>query len=73
MECMGGQTDYILAGLGNKSVDPNDATAYGVVGSIIGAIEEKDLKDLRLVVHGCGNVGSTVAKLLLVRGDSVHY
>ena len=25
--------------------------------SIIGAVGEKDLKDLRLVVHGCGNVG----------------
>eukprot|EP00944_MAST-04C_sp_MAST-4C-sp1_P012470 g12470.t1 len=72
MECMGGQTDYILAGLGNKNVDPNDATAYGVVGSIIGAVGEKDLKDLRLVVHGCGNVGSTVAKLLLRAGATVY-
>merc|ERR1711871_170477 len=71
-ENMSSVTPYILAGLGNLNVDPNDATAYGVVGSILGVVGESSVKNLRFVVHGCGNVGSTVAKVLLEYGATVY-
>ena len=70
MEYMDTHTNYILAGLRNKN-DPNVATAYGVVGSIIGAVGEANISGLRRCAR-CGNVGATVAKILLEKGATVY-
>ena len=57
-------SQYVLAGIGNPEVDPNVATAFGVVGALRGAYHGR-LRNKRFVVHGCGAVGKTVAELLV--------
>lgn len=57
------RTPYVLSGLSNPAIDPNLATAYGVVGSILGL--GRNVKQTSLFVHGCGKVGHSVARILL--------
>ena len=58
---------YVLAAVGNPACDPNAATAYGVLGSLE-ATFGGSVKDKKLLVHGCGNVGAIVAKQLTILG-----
>merc|ERR1712185_780553 len=65
MAYLSDKTPYVLAAIGNSACCPNTATAYGALG---GSVEGK-----RLLVHGCGGVGHTVAKLLVKHGAAeVH-
>ena len=63
MEHLYQRTPYVLAGLSNPAIDPNLATAYGVVGSILGLC--LDMERASFFVHGCGKVGHSVARILL--------
>ena len=63
MEFLYERTPYVLAGLCNPVMDPNMATAYGVVGSILGL--GLDARQTSFFVHGCGKVGQSVARILL--------
>ena len=60
-------TKYVLAGMNSKH-DPNVATAYGVFGSIKALLQSEKLefsKFASVMVVGCGQVGSCLAKLLV--------
>lgn len=68
MEYLSSQSSYVLAGL-NSLTDTNVATGHGVFGAIEGAYEHYGgLKGKKLLVHGTGKVGSTVARLLAQAG-----
>jgi len=98
MAYLADKSPYILAAIGNDKVDPNHATAHGVVGAIIavlrpdlvakcngetvvfnGAEECEDrsrhisslLMGKKMLVHGCGAVGSVVARELWAMGAEV--
>lgn len=62
-----GGSDYVLAAIGNKACCPNTATAYGVFGAVEAAMGG-NVAGKRLLVHGCGGVGSVVARLLVEHG-----
>lgn len=62
-----GGSDYVLAAIGNKECCPNTATAFGVFGAIEAAMGG-NVAGKRLLVHGCGGVGSVVARLLVQHG-----
>jgi len=74
MEKLVSETPYVLAGLGNLALDPNDATAFGVLGSLDALTRARfgGLAGTSFVVHGLGNVGSTVAKELVSAGATVY-
>lgn len=60
---------YILAALGTE-INPGDATAYGVIGSIQSVIHN-EFRDKKFLVHGVGKVGRIVATTLAVLGGTV--
>mmetsp|Transcript_19913 Transcript_19913/g.60411 ORF Transcript_19913/g.60411 Transcript_19913/m.60411 type:complete len:479 (-) Transcript_19913:2148-3584(-) len=62
-----GGRDYVLAAIGNKACCPNTATAYGVFGAVEATLGGS-VAGKRLLVHGCGGVGSVVARLLVEHG-----
>lgn len=68
------QCPYVLAGIGNRDLNPNDATAYGVLGALetVSAAKCGGVSKTRFVVHGCGNVGATVARELVAAGATVY-
>jgi leucine dehydrogenase len=55
------KTDFILAAL-DSPIHYADATAHGVLGGINAAIHDMKLSEPTLLVHGCGAVGSRVAR-----------
>lgn len=61
----------MLAAIGNPDIDPNVCTAFGVVGALEAALGA-DCKGKTLVVHGCGNVGATVAREMAEKGATVY-
>ncbi|EKX42784.1 hypothetical protein GUITHDRAFT_73645 [Guillardia theta CCMP2712] len=61
---------YVLAAIANEAVNPNDATAYGVLGAVESVLEHFHGKTV--VVHGCGSVGGTVARELVRAGARVY-
>ena len=68
MEYLSDRCPYVLAGLNSKT-DTNVATGHGVFGSLEGAFEGRGgLRGKRLLVHGTGKVGATVARLLAQAG-----
>ena len=71
MEYLFERTPYVLAGLANPAIDPSLATAYGVVGSILGL--SLDVEQTSFFVHGCGKVGHSVARILLEHGAARVY
>jgi len=95
MAYLSSRSPYILAAIGNDRVDPNHATAHGVVGAIMAMLRPdiaadcsgthavfnsdceigKDIggvmKGRRMLVHGCGAVGSVVAQELAAMGAEV--
>lgn len=75
MELLSGQCGYVLAAIGNPEVDPNVCTAYGVLGALDAALLGADRRPMAgqvVVVHGCGNVGATVAAELATAGATVY-
>lgn len=72
MDHLMAKTPYVLASVGSET-DPNVATAFGVVGSLLGAFEARRLpvQGTRLFILGCGAVGSEVAKLMADMGAHV--
>jgi len=73
MEFLFSKTPYVLAGIPHLTLDPNDATAFGVLGSLEALADRYfgGVKGTSFVVHGLGNVGGTVARQLLAAGASV--
>ena len=61
------RSPYVLAAIGNLECCPNSATAHGVFGAVEAALGGS-VEGKRCVVHGCGNVGATVARLLVEHG-----
>ena len=76
MEYLAEKSPYILAAIANDSVDPNAATAHGVVGAVTAAFGTKmgspDLVGKTLLVHGCGAVGEVAAAELAKMGAVVY-
>ncbi|GHP06430.1 hypothetical protein PPROV_000517500 [Pycnococcus provasolii] len=72
MDHLMAKTPFVLASVGSDT-DPNVATAYGVVGSLLGAFEARNLpvQGTRLFVLGCGAVGSEVSKIMASMGAHV--
>jgi len=68
------KSPYVLAGFGNTAVNPNVATALGVLGALEAVAERKfrGLKGTSFMVHGLGNVGGKVAQELVAAGAQVH-
>jgi len=64
------QSPYVLAGIGSD-IDPNEATATGVCGTILGALGADNLQHKRFLVHGIGKVGLAVAQRLSTCGSKV--
>ena len=65
-------TPHVLAAVGSP-VDASAATAHGTLGAVEAVLERqlKHAKPGRALVHGCGAVGSTVARSLLEQGWTV--
>jgi leucine dehydrogenase len=61
---------YVLAAIGS-AIDPSYATARGVFGSIRGVLDESGQSDTFLV-HGTGQVGAHVARILAAMGGTVY-
>ena len=70
MNFLSEKTPYILSGLGT-TVDTSSATAYGVFGSIQGAMGV-NLEKYSFLVHGTGKTGSVVSTLLVEAGACVY-
>lgn len=64
-----GLTPYVLAAVGSP-VDASAATAWGVVGSLAGALPGPAPRSV--LVHGAGKVGGRVAALLQRAGHRVY-
>ena len=72
MERLTELTPHVLAAVGSP-VDASAATAHGTLGAVE-AVLEKNLNEAspgRALVHGCGAVGSTVARTLVEHGWTV--
>ena len=65
MERLTALTPHVLAAVGSP-VDASAATAHGTLGAVEAVLnaELKDAKPGRVLVHGCGAVGGTVARTL---------
>lgn len=57
------RSEHVLAAL-NSDVHYADATASGVIGAVWACLEQLELPDARVIVHGCGAVGSRCAQKL---------
>lgn len=51
---------HVLAAL-DSEVHYADATARGVIGAVRAAIDQRNIRQPRILVHGCGAVGSRIA------------
>lgn len=69
MERLSLMTPYVLNAIGS-SVEPNTATAYGVLGAAE-AWAGGPVTGLRVLVHGVGKVGAVLATELVAAGASV--
>ena len=67
MAYLDSQSPYVLAAIANPACCPNTATGYGVFGAVQ-AILGGSVAGKSLLVHGCGGVGSVVARLLVEHG-----
>jgi len=74
MDHLRAETPYVLAGIPNLAVNPNDATAFGLLGSLEALAKANfgGVKGTRFVIHGTGNVGKTVAEQLVKLGADVY-
>ncbi|EKX39225.1 hypothetical protein GUITHDRAFT_76571 [Guillardia theta CCMP2712] len=70
MDLLSKDCPYVLAAIANESVNPNDATAFGVLGAVESVLESFNGKTV--LVHGCGSVGGTVARELVRSGARVY-
>lgn len=70
MENLDAISPYVLAAMGNEFVNPNDTTAFGVVGAVEAVLD--NVQGKTLLVHGCGAVGGTVARELIRSGAKVY-
>lgn len=61
--------DYVLASIGSVT-DANVATAHGVFGAVQGTLQGvgRDVAGGSFFVHGCGKVGSSLARQLVAAG-----
>ena len=67
MEQLQQLTPHVLAAVGSD-IDASTATAYGVIGALDAyqkSLRPQERKQKTVLVHGCGAVGSVVAKLLI--------
>lgn len=69
MELLATMSPYVLNGVGS-AVEPNAATAYGVLGAIE-AWARGPVAGLRVLVHGTGKVGGVLARKLAPAGATV--
>lgn len=65
------QTPYLLSSLGTN-INSSYATSYGILGSIAGALDNKESKQCSFLVHGIGKTGHLVAQTL-VNSDHIVY
>lgn len=74
MDLLFSKTPYVLAGIPNLTLNPNDATAFGVLGSLEALADRHfgGVKSTSFVVHGLGSVGGVVARQLLDAGATVY-
>ncbi len=72
MERLTELTPHVLAAVGSP-VDASAATAHGTLGAVEAVLESTlaDAKPGRALVHGCGAVGGTVARVLVQHGWTV--
>jgi leucine dehydrogenase len=64
-------TPYILSSLGSN-VNTSTATAFGVYGSIMAAMQYEGAPTPQtILLHGCGKVGTEIAKKLIADGHQV--
>ena len=72
MERLTELTPHVLAAVGSP-VDASAATAHGTLGAVEAVLESTlaDAKPGRALVHGCGAVGGTVARVLVEHGWTV--
>ena len=72
MERLTELTPHVLAAVGSP-VDASAATAHGTLGAIEAVLGEAlaDARPGRALVHGCGAVGGTVARVLVAHGWTV--
>jgi leucine dehydrogenase len=65
------KSPYVLAAIGNVKTNPDDATAFGVLGALQACVGS-NLAGKSFLVHGCGGVGGTVAFELVRAGADVY-
>ena len=70
MHYLSRQSPYVLAGIGSD-IRPDEATASGVYGAILGVLGHDYIRNNRFLVHGLGKVGSAVAERLMASGANV--
>lgn len=72
MERLTALTPHVLAAVGSP-VDASAATAHGTLGAVEAVLGDdlQNVKPGRALVHGCGAVGSTVARTLVHHGWTV--
>lgn len=73
MKYLGAATPYVLSCL-ELPLDPNHATAHGVVGAIDAGLTalSLELPSASVLVHGTGKVGAEVARILAAAGATVY-
>ena len=72
MDYLSEKCPYVLAAVGNPACCPNTATAYGVLGAVEATLGGS-VKGKTLLVHGCGNVGATLAARMVTLGAEKVY
>lgn len=70
MRYLAQQSPYVLAGI-DSAMDPSEATASGVYGTILGAIGTEEIRHKRFLVHGIGKVGLAIAQRLTACGAGI--
>ncbi|WP_089937195.1 Glu/Leu/Phe/Val dehydrogenase dimerization domain-containing protein [Candidatus Entotheonella palauensis] len=70
MRYLAQQSPYVLAGIGSD-IDPSEATASGVYGTILGAVGTDEIRHKRFLVHGIGKVGLAIAQRLTACGAGI--
>jgi len=70
MDYLAQQSPYVLAGIGS-AINPNETTAAGVYGTILGTVGQEALSQQRFLVHGIGKVGFALAQRLQQQGARI--
>lgn len=72
IEQLSKKSQYILAAL-NSNVHYAEATAAGVIGAVKACIDLKEMDSPKVMIHGCGAVGTRCAKRLASDMDVFTY